>query len=242
MNPDLERLVRLQKAEIEHRRVEAALAEIPKAGAAADARMAAERQRLDAARAALEASLKARRQLEAAVQDLEVKRSKYKGQLMEVKTNKEYTAMLHEIEAVEKEIRGKEDLVLAEMELAEGLTLEAKREEVAFREAEQRFATETREIEAHRAALEKEGKATTAECSAAASEVPGALMELYQRVARRRGTGVAEAADGMCLGCRVRLRLQMWAEIRHNDELVQCPACSRLLYYEAPPPVTAPEP
>ena len=51
-----------------------------------------------------------------AVQDLEAKRSKYKGQLMEVKTNKEYTAMLHEIEGVEREIRSREDQILQEME------------------------------------------------------------------------------------------------------------------------------
>ena len=57
---------------------------------------------------------------------------------MDVKTNKEYTAMLHEIEAVEREIRGREDQILVEMEKAETLAAEIKREEAAFKAVEER--------------------------------------------------------------------------------------------------------
>ena len=132
MNPLLEQLIRLQRAESELRRTQAGLAEIPKRRAEMEAELAAGRAHLDAARAGLDESLKARRRHEGELQDLEGKRSKYKGQLMEVKTNKEYTAMLHEIEGVEREIRGLEDQVLAEMEKAESLTGEVKTEEAAF--------------------------------------------------------------------------------------------------------------
>src|SRR5512140_713722 len=121
MNADLEKLVRLHRAELEKKRLDSELAQVPRGRQALEARLAGERSRLDAARAALEASGKTRKSRESAVQDLEGKRSKYKGQLMEVKTNKEYTAMLHEIENVEREIRAREDQVLEEMEKAEGL-------------------------------------------------------------------------------------------------------------------------
>src|SRR5262249_56132323 len=104
MHPELERLIRLQQAESGLKRVEGELAEGPKEKAALEAKLAGERQRLDGAKAALEQSQKARRQHETALQDLEGKRSKYKGQLMDVKTNKEYTAMLHEIEGVDRAI------------------------------------------------------------------------------------------------------------------------------------------
>jgi len=136
MNPDLEKLVRLHHAETELKRVEAELAELPAKKRAIDERLNGERARLDAAKAALDASQKARKQNEAAVQDLETKRSKYKGQLMEVKTNKEYTALLHEIEGVERDIRGREDLILEEMEKAEALAATVKSEEVDFKAVE----------------------------------------------------------------------------------------------------------
>jgi len=147
MNADLEKLIRLHHAETEARRLEAELAQVPRARQELDARLAGERQRLDAAKADLDATTKARRAHEAVVQDLETKRSKYKGQLMDVKTNKEYTAMLHEIEGVERDIRAREDQILEEMERMEALALEVKREEAAFKAVEDEAKVERRTLE-----------------------------------------------------------------------------------------------
>src|SRR5688500_12228221 len=127
MNPDLERLIQLQRAENELRRVQGDLAQVPVKKAELEAALAVERGRLDAAKDGLSTSQKARRTHESSLQDLEGKRSKYKNQLMEVKTNKEYTAMLHEIENVEREIRSIEDQILVEMEKAETVAVDVKR-------------------------------------------------------------------------------------------------------------------
>lgn len=242
MNPDLERLIRLQRAETELKRVESELAEAPRQKAQLDDHLAEERRRLDVARDALAVSQKARRQFEGELQDLETKRSRYKGQLMEVKTNKEYTAMLHEIEAVEREIRGREDLILAEMEKTEALTSETKREEVTFKEVESRYRDEGRALEARAEALKTESSRRAAERDAVAATVPQDLRELFQRVAKLRGAAVALASDGMCQLCHMKLRPQMYLDLKHNDAVVQCPACSRILFYEPPVPVVAPQP
>ena len=98
--------------------------------------------RLDAAKAALAGSQKTRKEHEGAVADLKGKLSKYKGQLMEVKTNKEYTAVLHEIEGVERDIRARDDLTFAEMEKEEALAQEVKREDAAFKAVAADAATE----------------------------------------------------------------------------------------------------
>jgi predicted nucleic acid-binding Zn-ribbon protein len=242
MNPDLDALVRLQHAEGALRRAEAELALLPGARAELGARVEAERARLEAAKAALEACQKARRTHEAAVQDLETRRSKYKGQLMEVKTNKEYTAMLHEIEAVEREIRTREDEVLAEMEKAEALSAEVKREEALFRTEEERAKAETRTLDERARSLEAQAQRLGAERDSVAAGVPPVRLELFRRVAKARGDAVAEARDETCVACHVRLRPQMFMEIKRNDAIVQCPSCSRVLYYEPPPPVVAPHP
>jgi predicted nucleic acid-binding Zn-ribbon protein len=242
MNPDLEKLVRLQRAESDLRRVEADLAEAPKRRTALDARLAEEKARLDGAREAIAASQKARRQLEGDLQDLEAKRSRYKGQLMEVKTNKEYTAMLHEIEAVEREIRAREDQVLAEMEKAESLGVEVKREEAVFAELEAQNRDEGRALEQRAESLRKEAERLAAERDAVAATVPSELRELFQRVARLRGIAVAEVKDAICQLCHVKLRPQMYLDLKRNEQVVQCPACSRILFYEPPVPVVAPQP
>jgi predicted nucleic acid-binding Zn-ribbon protein len=242
MNPLLEQLIRLQRAESDLRRTQAGLAEIPKRKAEMAAELAAERAHLDSARAALDESLKARRRHEGELQDLEGKRSKYKGQLMEVKTNKEYTAMLHEIEGVEREIRGLEDQVLAEMEKAESLTGEVKSEDAAFKAREERHRTDVRSLDERSRALEADVARLGAERDQVAQGLDEDTLALFQRVARLRGVAMAEARDGMCQVCHVKLRLQMYADLKRNEEIVQCPACNRILYYEPPVPVTVPEP
>ena len=236
MNPDLEKLVRLHHAEAELKRVQSELAEIPGLRKQIDDRLAQERRHLDAARAALEASQKARKQNEASVQDLEAKRSKYKGQLMEVKTNREYTAVLHEIEGVERDIKAREDVVLEEMEKAEALAKEVKREEADFRGHEADARTETAELDARAARLGAEAQKLTGERDLVAASVPEDALTLYTRVAKQRGAAVTEARDGMFQACHVRMRVQIWVEVKKNDQLFQCESCSRIYYYEPPAP------
>jgi predicted nucleic acid-binding Zn-ribbon protein len=242
MNTDLAGLIRLQRADSELRRVEAELAHIPRRKMELEAALAAERGRLDAVRGSLDGSQKARRRDEGDLQDLESRRSKYKGQLMDVKTNKEYTAMLHEIEGVEREIRAREDQVLAEMERAETLAAELKREEAVFKAAEQDHRTRERSLLEEDARLREQAARLGAERDAEAGRLPSNLLELFQRVARLRGVAVAEARDGMCQVCHLKLRPQMYVDIKRNEEVVQCPACNRILYFEPPPPVSSPVP
>src|SRR4030042_2026960 len=153
MNADLGRLIQLQQAEDAIRRVESALDAVPKRREELEAQLSRVRGALEGAKAALDTTQKNRRQRESALQDLEGKRSKYKGQLMEVKTNKEYTAMLHEIEGVEREIRAREDQALEEMEKTEALTQDVKREEAAFKLVEQAGKAEAAQLSAAEAKL-----------------------------------------------------------------------------------------
>jgi predicted nucleic acid-binding Zn-ribbon protein len=242
MNPDLEKLVRLHQTETHLKAAQAGLGEVPRQRAEIEGRLARDRARLDAARAALEGSQKSRKQHEAAVQDLEAKRSKYKGQLMEVKTNKEYTAMLHEIEGVERDIKAREDLILEEMEKAEALGQDVRHEEADFKGFEADAKKELAALDARAAALGAEVERLKAERDGIAATVPGDVLDLYARVARQRGSAVAEARDGMCQACHVRVRVQVWVEARKNETLLQCESCGRVLFYEPPPPTVVVEP
>jgi predicted nucleic acid-binding Zn-ribbon protein len=242
MIPDLDGLIRLQAVESELRRADLDLAEIPNQKAELDARLAAERGRLDAVKGGLESSQKNRRKEEGTLQDLEARRSKYKGQLMEVKTNKEYTAMLHEIEGVEREIRGREDQILAEMESAETLAAEMKTEEELFKKEEARHKQDMAALEGRHRALAARRETLGAEREKVAATISDDTRELFQRVAKLRGTAVAAARDGRCQECHLLLRLQMYSDLKRNDAITQCPQCNRILYYEPPAPVEAPSP
>jgi predicted nucleic acid-binding Zn-ribbon protein len=241
-NPDLEKLVRLHDVDSHLKRVQSDLAEIPRLRKEIDDRLARDRSHLDAAKAALESSQKARKQNEASVQDLETKRSKYRGQLMEVKTNKEYTAVLHEIEGVERDIKAREDVILEEMEKAEALAQDVRGEEADFKAVEVDAQKEKGELDARAATLESEGQRLGKERDAVAASLPEEALALYARIAKQRGTGVAEAREGMCQACHVRMRVQIWVEVKKNEQIFQCESCSRVLYYEPPPPTVVVEP
>jgi predicted nucleic acid-binding Zn-ribbon protein len=240
MNPDLAKLIDLHHAETELKRLDAALADIPRVRGELEARVARDRGRLEAARAALETSQKTRKHKEAEVQDLEAKCSRYKGQLMDVKTNKEYTAMLHEIETVEGEIRSREDQILEEMERAESLTGEVAREEAAFRGVEEDARREAAALDVREAELTEQRKAMVGEREKVAATIAEEPLRIYQRVANLRGTGVAEARDGMCQACHVTMRPQVWVELRQTDQMFRCDACNRILYYDPPPTIVEP--
>ncbi len=242
MNPDLEKLVRLHHAEADLKRTESDLAEIPRLRQEVEDRLARDRSHLDAARAALAGSQKARKEHEGSVADLKAKLSKYKGQLMEVKTNKEYTAVLHEIDGVEREIKARDDLTFGEMVKEEALAQEVKREEADFKAVEADAKKEKAELDARAASLEVEAERLRKDRDAVAASVPEEALALYARVAKQRGTGVAEARDGVCQACHVRMRLQIWVEVKRNEQLFQCESCSRVLYYEPPPPTVSVEP
>jgi predicted nucleic acid-binding Zn-ribbon protein len=58
----------------------------------------------------------------------------------------------------------------------------------------------------------------------------------------RKGVAICTATrDGLCSVCHVRLRPQVFQQVRHNDSIIQCDSCQRILYYVPPPaPITPP--
>jgi predicted nucleic acid-binding Zn-ribbon protein len=66
------------------------------------------------------------------------------------------------------------------------------------------------------------------------------LLTLFEMIARKRnGIAVAEARDGVCTICHVRLRPQVFNEVRRNDSILQCDHCNRILYFVAAPAAAA---
>jgi predicted nucleic acid-binding Zn-ribbon protein len=126
------------------------------------------------------------------------------------------------------------------MERAESLAAELKREEGLLKAAEEEGRVEARSLEARAHDLEGEAGKLGGERDAIAATIPAEALDLFQRVARRRGAAVAEARDGMCQLCHLKLRPQMYVDVKKNEGILQCPACSRILYYLPPVPAVSP--
>jgi predicted nucleic acid-binding Zn-ribbon protein len=48
---------------------------------------------------------------------------------------------------------------------------------------------------------------------------------------KRNGIAVAEARNGICSVCHVRLRPQVFNTVLKNEAIVQCDSCNRILFF-----------
>src|SRR5207245_1243450 len=115
MHADLERVITLQRLDSAAHDGQRRLAEEPERQKAIDARLDAARQKVAATKARLADSQNARRALEKDVAVHQGRLSKFRDQLMAVKTNQEYQAMQKEIEFAQSEVKLIEDKVLERM-------------------------------------------------------------------------------------------------------------------------------
>jgi predicted nucleic acid-binding Zn-ribbon protein len=231
MLPDIQNLIALQNADREIARLKAEIAELPKRVAKIEEKLAGTKANLEHARAAIKADEAARRKYETAIQDLQGKISKYRDQSLEVKTNDQYKALMHEIQFTEQSIRDNEDKILELMEDADSREKDVKA-------AEQELKEENAEIEKEKAAVrertaddEKQLTEGNAKRDAARTRIDPDLLRQYERVVKHRGSGLAEVLDQKCMGCQVMLRPQTFNEIR-SGKILTCDSCQRILYYD----------
>jgi uncharacterized protein len=176
----------------------------------------------------------ARKNLRAKEKDLEVvaaKRSKADAHLWEVKTNKEYSAVLVEIEDIKQEKARTEEEILAIMEMQERLAAEIREAEARLKAREEQGGQDEASIRQQLAAVEAELSGVRAERATLARDVPPAVLGDYERILRARGgLAIAPVTTGVCGGCRVTIRPQALQELR-SATLMRCESCGRYLYY-----------
>lgn len=231
MNPDLEHLIKLQSVESETDTARRALEEMPARRAAIEAALAEQEQAVAAARQLVADNQAARRSVEKDLAAAQSRLAKFKDQLMAVKTNKEYLAMQHGIAAADTDVKRREDQLLEGLLAADELAGQVKAAEAtrATRSSEGAQALVSLDAEAarHEAAI---ASADDARRELAAA-MPAQVLALFEQIRKNRGLAVAEARDGRCTACHVRLRPQVFNRILRGDTLVQCDSCQRVLFH-----------
>src|SRR5271154_6533135 len=195
MVPDIQSLIELQRADREILRLKEEIAALPKRVAAIEERLAGTRTVLEKAKTAVKADEASRRKYESAISDQQQKISKYRDQSLAVKTNEQYKALLHEIQFAEHEIKSNEDKILE-------LMLNADARDKDVKAAELELKAEMAEIEKEKAAARErtaEDEKLLAEWNAKRSQARAGinedLLRQYERVAKFRGSGIAEVRD-----------------------------------------------
>jgi predicted nucleic acid-binding Zn-ribbon protein len=239
MNADLEHLIALQRIESEIEEARRGLESLPTRHAAVDAKLTALTDALEATRLRATDSAAVRRELDKELAAVQTRLRRYKDQLMEVKTNKEYLAMQHEIATAEQEVARIEDRLLERLLEADALAAEVRAADAAVTEGKADAAAERAILEAERGRLERLLDEAAGRRREVAGTMSAEVLALFEHVRSRRGTAVVEVRDGHCSVCHVRLRPQLFNELRRNEIIGQCESCGRILFVATP---TAPAP
>jgi predicted nucleic acid-binding Zn-ribbon protein len=238
MSPDLDRLIKLQHLDTRIAEARQTIASHPQRLAETDARLAEVQTHVDAARKRLTDNQEARRALEKETSLYQGRLGKFRDQQSAVKTNREYQALGHEIETAQHELAAVEEKVIEQMVDADQIAADVKQAEAALTAAQKAIAAEKAEITRDLAATESSLAQSLDARAALVKEMDPHLMRLFETVARaRKGVAISPATrDGLCSVCHVRLRPQVFQQVRANNEIIQCDSCQRILYYVPPPP------
>ncbi len=231
MLPEIENLLKLQDADKEIRRLQDEVAELPKRVAAIEQKLAGTKTQLEKAQAAVKTDEAARRKYDANIIELRTKISKYRDQSLDVKTNEQYKALLHEIQFAEKEILGNEDKILELMVNADARDKEVKAAQADLKAEMAEIEKEKEQARQRTAEDEKLLTEWRAKRDEMRKGVGEDLLRHYERVSKFRGSGIAEVRDQKCMACRVMLRPQTYNEVRSGNQAIVCDSCQRILYF-----------
>ena len=235
MSPALTSLIALQAldsaADAQRRR----LAELPGAEQALAAALASSRSAVEALKARLQDNNNERRALEKEVAGVDTRLARFDDHKAAVKTNQEYTALLHEISVAKADKDRLEEQVLVLMEGADEVTASVKSAERALADEQKKAEAAQQQMTAERAQIDAELARIAGERSAATAGVEPRTLALYEQLLKgRKGLAVARMTGEICAACHVRLRPHVTQQIRRNDSVIQCDSCQRILYFVVP--------
>jgi predicted nucleic acid-binding Zn-ribbon protein len=180
----------------------------------------------------LEEQKKRRRTVERELEEIELKFQKSKARLNDVKSNKEYQAVLKEIEELKGLTFQKEEVVIKCMEDIEIQEKECADNNVNRKESEKEYKSREEEFSKKMRDLDKEVKFLNEKRIHLCKDVDKDFLERYDRLKKHlKGRVVAQVIDAICQGCNLGIPPQQYNELIRGGSIISCPNCSRIIYW-----------
>lgn len=155
--------------------------------------------------------------------------------MMQVQTGREQTAILKEIEDGKRNIKEKEDKIVAIMEEVESLTAQITRQQELLKEEAKSLAAETSKAKESIKGINKNKQEQDSKRKQHAKAVEEKLLNKYNILRERRnGLAVVSVIQGVCQGCFMSIPPQQFNTLLRGDRHLDCPICQRIMYYQAP--------
>ncbi|HYA43463.1 MAG TPA: C4-type zinc ribbon domain-containing protein [Syntrophobacteraceae bacterium] len=175
---------------------------------------------------------KTHRTVEQQIEDLRARMGRQKTRLGEVRTNKEYQAMLKEIDETKKEVSRNEDIALELMDKIDRLVREVG-------DLGNDLEGRRRKLEEERAVVQRESgelKGRLDRLEAIRRNVrdrltPDLLKKTDFLFEKQAGIAVSAVENGVCKVCHMNIPPQKFIELQRDEDILQCPHCHRFLYW-----------
>ncbi|MEJ5300498.1 MAG: C4-type zinc ribbon domain-containing protein [Thermodesulforhabdaceae bacterium] len=172
------------------------------------------------------------RDLEKQIAMLEDRFRKSRQKESEVKTNKEYKALLAEQEEIKREIGQKEDQLLECMEKIELLQQEVRNLERQVAERREALRKDLEALDAEQYEIEQK----IVRIGKLQEDLKIKLDEQLRKkceflMLKKNGIAVAPVEKGVCRVCHVSIPPQKFIELQKNESLMNCPHCQRFIYW-----------
>lgn len=231
MLDELAKLLEIQKLDQKIERLDQKLAEVPVGIQSVEASLLQKRVRLDGVITRITETEKKKRKLELDIEEGKERAIKLDGQLMSVKTNHEYRAMLSQIQTLRDASSDKETEILMLLEQVDALNTEKREAQSEFQSFEAVAKEEIGERTQHGDVLRRDRDVAAARRSELAGSLDKKLTGLYERIRRKWGNNVIVELHGeICGGCHLSLRPAHRDFIREGKEIYTCENCHRILY------------
>jgi len=229
----MEKLAVLQTLDIKIRGMQREKDEIPTRLAALEGEFKKEEEKVQGQKAELDRLLKDRRHKEKELEEEVERAKKTEARAFEIKTNKEYQAVLKEIEGAKKLNRQREEEILGILERFEELQKVARQGEKELEAKRKDYQRQLSELQQRAAQFEQKMAAEVKERDERQKGIPPDLLSKYRMLLeKRQGIAVAPVSNGVCQACNMNLRPQLYIELQKQQTLILCPNCSRILFWE----------
>jgi hypothetical protein len=157
---------------------------------------------------------------------------KTKERLLEVKTNKEYQAILKEIETIENKNSENEDEIISALEELDHVRIELKAREKDFDAYRLQYEKEKKKIEGEISQLDIDLSDCMQLNKDLRKQIRKELLKKYETIkAKRNGLAVVLVWKEVCGGCHMNIPPQLYIELQMSTDLLSCPNCNRIIYW-----------
>ncbi len=157
---------------------------------------------------------------------------KTKERLLEVKTNKEYQAILKEIETIENKNSENEDEIISALEELDHVRSELKAKEKDFDTYRLQYEREKKKIEAEISQLDVDFSDCMQISKNLRKQIRNELLKKYETIkGKRNGLAVVSVWKEVCGGCHMNIPPQLYIELQRSMDLLSCPNCNRIIYW-----------